>query len=124
MERNNKGESKMEIRWTTKSGAEAVVAVEMVCKSANLSNPVVDFTATVNGVVVGKGLPKRQRAGSPVFAVMGQLGMSEDIYNQIIAAEDVVMAHDTEWTERVAAHDAANAEYDRCNAATRKAMSY
>jgi hypothetical protein len=125
MERNaTTTESKMEIKWNLSNGAEAIVTVSLVSKSDNLKSPVVGFVATVGGAVVGEGCPQRQRAGAPVFAAIGRLGMSEAIYNQIIAAENTVMASDVEWVARRAAHDSEMAQYDANNAATRKAMSY
>lgn len=114
----------MEIKWTLSNGAEAVVTVSLVSKSSNLKNPKVSFVATVGGSVVGEGCPQRQRTGAPVFAAIGRLGMSETIYNQIIAAENTVMASDVEWVARRLSHDTAMAQYDADNAAVRKAMSY
>lgn len=114
----------METKWTLKSGGEATVTVSLTAKSETLACPQILIIATVGGSVVGEGTPQRQRAGSPVFAVMGRLGMSKDIYDQIIATEHAVMAQDTAWVARRAAHDAAMEDYDRCNAAVRKAMSY
>jgi hypothetical protein len=113
-----------EIKWTLSSGAEAVVTVSLVSKSTDLKCPKVAFVATAGGAVVGEGCPQRQRAGAPVFAAIGRLGMSEAIYNQIIAAEKAVMASDVEWIARRAAHDSEMAQYDAANASTRKAMSY